>query len=110
MAGTWQASLAVAAGVELRLLLELTNTAEGSFEGIVTSLDQGNARIPCTATTNAPNRVQLKLPKVNSTFAGEISSDGSELQGQWRQGASTLPLAFKRMASAPNLQIGRAHV
>lgn len=96
--GNWQASLTVAPGMQLRLLLEITNTAQGNFEGVMISLDQGNARIPCTATTNVPNRVQLKLPTVGSSFTGELSADGSELQGQWRQGASSLPLAFKRLA------------
>lgn len=104
VAGSWQASLSVSPGIELRLLLELTNSAQGTVEGLMTSLDQGNARIPCTATTNAPNRVQLRLPTVGSSFTGEISPDGSELQGQWRQAASSLPLAFKRLAKTPDLR------
>lgn len=104
LTGSWQASLAVSPGVHLRLLLELTNAARGTFAGIMTSLDQGNARIPCTATTNAPTRVQLKLPSVNSSFTGELSPDGSELQGQWRQGASSMTLAFKRLAKPLDLR------
>lgn len=104
LAGSWQASLAVSPGVHLRLLLELTNAAPGSFAGIVTSLDQGNARIPCTAITNTPTQIQLNLPSVKGSFTGELSPNGSELQGQWRQGASSAPLAFKRLAKPPDLR------
>jgi hypothetical protein len=51
LAGHWQGSLKPTPVTELRLALELTNSATGQLGGALISVDQGNARIPLTALT-----------------------------------------------------------
>ncbi|MFN7731174.1 MAG: alpha/beta hydrolase family protein, partial [Pirellula sp.] len=40
--------------------------------------------------------VVLEVPGVQGTFRGKLSEDGSELQGQWKQGLLPLKLQLKR--------------
>jgi hypothetical protein len=45
LSGRWEGTLA-GGGASLRLSLDVTRTADGIFLGVLTSVDQGNARIP----------------------------------------------------------------
>ena len=103
LAGHWQGSLKATAVVELRLGLEITNAISGKPEGVMVSLDQGNARIPITALTEKDGVVHLETKSIGGIFDGKFSSDGSELTGEWKQGGQTMPLVFKRLAKEAKL-------
>jgi hypothetical protein len=102
LGGYWQASLKPSPVIELRLVLELTNSPAGKLGGVMISVDQGKARIPVTALTEQDGAVHLETRSVGGTFDGKLSADGSEMQGTWQQGGGKLPLAFRRLAKAPN--------
>lgn len=101
--GHWQGSLKPTPVIELRLVLEITNTPAGEPGGVMVSADQGGARIPITALTEKEGRVSFETKSVGGTFDGSLSADGSEIDGSWRQGGNVLPLTFKRLAGAPKL-------
>lgn len=102
LAGHWQGSLQPTPLIELRLVLEITNAA-GALSGVMISVDQGGARIPITQLSEQEGAVRLEAQSVGGCYAGNLSSDGSEIAGTWKQGGGSLPLAFKRLATAPTL-------
>jgi pimeloyl-ACP methyl ester carboxylesterase len=102
--GHWQGSLKPSPVLELRLALEITNTTAGGLGGIMVSVDQGNARIPITMLTEKAGAVHLETKSVGGVFDGKLSSDGSEIAGDWKQGGQTMPLVFKRLAKAASLE------
>ncbi len=102
LAGDWQASLKPSPVVELRLVLEITNTPAGQPAGVIVSVDQGGTRIPVTALKEKDGVVRLETSRVGGTFDGKLSADGSEIAGEWRQGGGKAPLIFKRLDKAPN--------
>lgn len=102
LAGDWQASLKPSPVVELRLVLEITNTPAGQPTGVIVSVDQGGTRIPVTALQEKDGVVRLETSSVGGTFDGKLSADGSEIAGEWRQGGGKAPLIFKRLDKAPN--------
>jgi hypothetical protein len=104
LVGHWQGSIKPSAVIELRLALEITNTAAGSPSGIMVSMDQGNARIPITALTEKAGVVHLEAKSVGGVFDGKLNSDGSEIAGDWKQGGQTTPLVFKRLAKAASVE------
>lgn len=101
LVGYWQASLKPSPGIELRLVLEVTNTPASQLAGVMVSVDQGNVRIPVTGLTEKSGAVHIEVASVGGTFDGKLSADGSEISGDWKQGGGTLPLAFKRLEKAP---------
>ncbi|PYK59881.1 MAG: hypothetical protein DME21_12345 [Verrucomicrobia bacterium] len=44
-----------------------------------------------------------ELKKIGGTYDGKMSKDGSEITGDWKQGDQSLPLVFKRLEKAPEL-------
>jgi hypothetical protein len=99
LAGDWEGTLDTGAG-ELRLTLHIAKTDDGLYLGKLATLDQGDAEIPVgKATVDGPS-VTLDFPLVSASFKGELSADGSQLEGTWTQG-DPLPLTFNRTGKAP---------
>ena len=103
LAGFWQGSLKPMAGVELRLLLEITNSPENKLEGVLVSLDQGNARVPMNVLTLETNVVHFETKSINGIFDGDLSADGAEIEGDWQQLGRGNPVTFLRLDKAPKL-------
>lgn len=104
LAGHWQGSLKVTPVIELRLALEITNSASGKPGGLMVSLDQGGSRVPLTALTEQVGAVHLETKSIGGAFDGKLSSDGGEIVGDWQQGGKSLPLVFKRLTKAAKLE------
>ena len=101
--GHWQGSLKPMPAIELRLALEIASANAEKPEGVLVSLDQGNARIPISALTEKDGTVHLEAKSIGGVFDGKLNGDGSELAGQWQQGGTTFPLVFKRVAKEVSL-------
>jgi murein DD-endopeptidase MepM/ murein hydrolase activator NlpD len=95
--GSWQGTLD--AGQKLRLALTLTKNPDGTYSGLLDSLDQGST-IPIDVVTVTGDSVRLELKTVGAVFEGKLNAERSELTGQFSQGGSVLPLTFKRSSSA----------
>ncbi len=102
LVGYWQGSLKPSPVIELRLVLEVTNTPAGQPTAVIVSVDQGKVRIPVTALTEKGGTVHLETSSVGGVFDGKVSADGSEIDGTWKQGGGESPLIFKRLEKAPN--------
>lgn len=103
LVGHWQGSIKPTPVIELRLALDITNSAGGVPGGVIVSLDQGNARIPITTLTEKAGAVHLEVKSVGGSFDGKLNDDGSEIAGDWKQSGQTTPLVFKRLAKALSL-------
>lgn len=97
LAGRWLGAIAPGPNMELRLALELAADAAGKVSGVLVSLDQGKARIPLGDLSEAAGQVDFKVPRVNGSFTGKLSADGSEIAGEWSQNGQGTPLVFKRL-------------
>lgn len=104
LAGYWQASFRPAPGFELRIVLDITRTSAGTYEGLLISVDQGQARIPITSLTEDAGKVAMKVAKVRANYEGTLKADGSEIAGEWQQGGPKQPLVFKRLPTAPDFR------
>jgi uncharacterized protein len=104
LAGHWVGALKATPVIELRLALEVTKSATGTFEATIFSLDQGGAAIPVTELTDTAGAITMKIPKIGGTYEGKMSADGSEFVGEWQQAGPKLPLTFKRVAQAATLK------
>ena len=107
LTGHWLGSLMAGPGVQLRLTLEITRTAAGKMEGVLTSVDQGNARIPLSALSVKDGVVHLEATSIGAMFDGKLDPAGSEIGGDWKQGGASLPLVFKRQTQPANFSVNR---
>ncbi|HEY5911856.1 MAG TPA: alpha/beta fold hydrolase [Verrucomicrobiae bacterium] len=102
--GHWQGSIKPTPIIELRLVLELTNAAGDALAGTLTSVDQGSAKFAVSSVTTNGQNLHLEAGAVGGVFDGTFSHDGSELAGAWKQAGNSLPLVFKRLATAPTFR------
>jgi uncharacterized protein len=96
--GIWEGALEPGP-VRLRLSLEIRRSSTGSLESVLTSLDQGNSRIPGTVLTSADS-IRIDMAGGAIVFRARIAAMGDSLVGQWFQGPSPLPLVLARVQRA----------
>jgi hypothetical protein len=93
IAGTWEGSL-YAGGTTLRLVVKLSNGADGKATGTLVSVDQGGVELPLAAIVQTGAHLKFLVRAVAGTFEGDLK-DG-QLTGTWSQGPGNLPLVLKR--------------
>jgi pimeloyl-ACP methyl ester carboxylesterase len=99
VAGDWQGTLK-AGGASLRIAVHIAADPDGKLSGTLDSLDQGARGIRLGVITVSDRQVTFTVPAVAGSFEGQLSGDGSTIDGSWTQGAS-LPLVLTRGEPAP---------
>jgi hypothetical protein len=94
LAGIWNGTLDLKER-QMRIVLTLTNHADGTATGTIMSPDGSGVEIPL-AITHKGAAVAINVPSVGITFTGTLKPDASELAGTWTQGDVSLPLTFRR--------------
>ena len=100
--GDWAGTLS-AGPANLRLVLHITASKDGSLSGTLDSIDQGANGIPINSVTLKDGKLSLAVDAVRGTYEGTINKDATEITGTWSQG-QPLDLSFKRaqpQAAAP---------
>jgi pimeloyl-ACP methyl ester carboxylesterase len=94
----WQGVLEVS-GTRLRLILHVSKATDGRLTGSLDSPDQGDAKgLPVDTLTMKDGALHFEMNLIGGVYDGKVTSDGGEIRGEWKQGALTLPLTFKRTA------------
>ena len=93
--GSWLGTLTVP-GTELRVVFHIAEGDDGALTATMDSPDQGANGIPVSEVTFADGHVKLVSAAVGGEFEGDMSEDGSQIVGEWRQGGVTLPLTLER--------------
>jgi uncharacterized RDD family membrane protein YckC len=96
--GRWTAAI-TAGGATKHVMLTLANQPDGTAAGRLIHVDDGGLQIPL-AISQDRSTVTLRATVLPASFGGTLSADGAELSGAWTQGATVLPVTFRR-AEAP---------
>ncbi len=90
--GTWNGAIEFQ-GKKERLVLKLTNQADGSATGSIVDLDGSNVEIPVAISQKASS-VTIEVTSVAASFTGTLN--GADIAGTWNQGPLSLPVTFTR--------------
>jgi CubicO group peptidase (beta-lactamase class C family) len=93
-AGVWSGTLQ-AGPTALRLQLEIGP----DLKAVVTSIDQGNARLPAQGVKADAKSITILIPTVGASYEAELTETGG-LKGRFTQAGQTFPLAMERGAAA----------
>jgi uncharacterized protein len=94
--GTWEGVIDF--GATLHVTLKISNGKDGA-EALMVSIDQGNAQIPVTTITQTGTKLVLNVKAVGGGYEGEMSKDGTQINGTWTQVGMSTPLVFKKAAA-----------
>ncbi|MBM3776207.1 MAG: alpha/beta hydrolase [Acidobacteria bacterium] len=68
------------------------------------SRSQGVAGLPLEQVSQSGSAVRFEISAIGGVFEGKLEEAGTRMTGQWRQGAGSLPLTFRRLEKEPELQ------
>jgi hypothetical protein len=93
IAGDWQGTLKAGAG--LRIILHITKGDNGSWNGMMYSIDQTTDGIKVNSLSLVGSDVKFSVDQVHGSYEGKLSADGGSISGTRTQG-SPLPLELLR--------------
>jgi hypothetical protein len=94
VAGDWQGTLAVGAGV-VRIVVHITKSPEGSLTATMDSPDQGVLGMPVDSIALDGSRLKFTTSAVKGTYEGAVKNNGT-ITGNWLQPPNKTPLDFKK--------------
>lgn len=99
LAGDWEGTLD-AGTAELRLVVHLVASEDGSLSATLDSPDQGAAGLPVQEATFAEGTLILVMPAFGARYEGTLDASGTKLDGTWSQGPGSFPLVLTRSDEA----------
>lgn len=91
--GNWEGGIETPEG-SLTGVFHITTTGDKTTT-MMDSPMQGALNIPTIAKRDGKN-ITFEVPIVSGGFTGEISADGAQISGAWRQNGMEFPLVLKR--------------
>ena len=101
--GIWQGSLSVGQA-KLRLVIKITSLENGALKGTLDSPDQGVTDIPASGVETWGDSVFVMIASIHGAYEGVLGSGKNNLQGTWKQGGMSFPLALARLESIPEIR------
>ncbi len=98
--GSWLGAISLQ-GMELRVLFNITTDSSGVLTATMGSPDQGVAGIPVEDVTLEQRHLRLHVMSAAGIFEGDVSEDGSSIEGEWRQAGMKFPLILTRSDGVP---------
>src|ERR1035437_8710790 len=96
LTGTWQGTLVVPGGKELRLVVKVTKGEGSALRGVFYIIDQGGQSIPANPVTLQGSAMKMSIPGIGGSYEGKLEADGDSITGSFKQGPEPLPLNLKR--------------
>lgn len=100
VSGTWVGTLNTGA-MNLRVVANISEGADGGLEATLDSPDQGTSGIPVNEILLEGRALEMHLSVINARFTGTVADDGTTIEGTWSQGGASLPLTFERTDAPP---------
>lgn len=98
--GNWVGVLAVQ-GLKLRLALRVSSTDDGILIAKLDSIDQGAKDLPVEEIVLEGKVARLSAKRLRLSFTGILDEAGTQIRGEIKQGAATMPLTFERVTAIP---------
>jgi hypothetical protein len=84
-----------AGGATVRLVMTVTNDADGKATARVVNLDEGETELPI-AIVEAGSAISFDAPAVGGSFKGTLDEARATIAGTWRQGSIAATATFSR--------------
>lgn len=96
--GDWQGTLEAGAQ-KLRLVFHIQKGESDTLTATMDSLDQGAMGIPVNSVALENRNLTIRVPNIGMSYTGELSEDGQQIAGIFRQGGGEIPLILHRQTA-----------
>ena len=94
--GTWQGTLHLPNGRDLRTVLKVTKDDKGALAGMFYSIDQSGQGIATNSISFEGGTLKYAIDFISLKYEGKMSADGNSISGTSTQGPGSLALVFER--------------
>lgn len=94
--GTWQGTLHLPNGRDLRTVLKVTKDEKGALKGMFYSIDQSGQGIATNSISFEGGTLKYAIDFISLKYEGKMSADGNSISGTSTQGPGSLALVFER--------------
>jgi non-heme chloroperoxidase len=97
ISGDWQGTLLARQG-PLRTVLKISKSNDGGWSALIYSIDQGpdQGGIRVSSITLQGSNLSYSINRMNGSYEGKLSADGTSIEGNWTQNNGPRQLNFQR--------------
>ena len=96
----WEGTMKVSPGVELRLVVHVSEQEGAGLVGTLDSPDQGANGLKLSSIVIDESRLVFELKDLGARFEGKLNAAKTEAAGTWTQGGGTTPLTLVKKDKA----------
>src|ERR1017187_4230711 len=82
LTGTWQGTLKLPDGRELRTVVKITKADGGALRGIIYSIDQSGQGVPANPIALQGSTGEMSIPGIGGSYEGKLEADGGSITGK----------------------------
>jgi uncharacterized protein len=97
--GTYSGTLQVG-DAQLHIILHLTHNASGELHATLDSLENAVFAVEASSVSLNAGILKFEIHSVGVRYEGRVSLDRQTIDGDWKQGSASLPLAFHQDPAA----------
>ncbi len=94
--GIWEGKLAVAGGIELRLVLKVQKGNDGALSAALVSPDQSPIGIPVSPVGLKDGELNFESKRIGAKYTGKRNKSGTAFDGVFTQMGAKFPLVLKK--------------
>jgi len=96
----WEGTMKVRPGLELRLVVHVSEHEGAELSGTLDSPDQGASGLKISSIKIDQSRLVFELEDLGAKFDGKLNEAKTEAAGSWTQGGGTTPLTLVKKDKA----------
>ncbi len=100
----WEGKMSVGAGMQLRMVFHVLKDDTGKYTGTFDSPDQGAKGLKLDSVTVEKGKMTFEAKALAAKYEGKVDESGTEVLGEWSQGAAKLPLTLKLVSKASEVK------
>ena len=93
--GDWRGTLDTD-GNKLRIVIKVGKLRDGAYAATLASLDQGGEELLASSIGFTNPVVRIDCKQIRGSYVGNLNQAGTDIEGNWEQGGTPLPLNLKR--------------
>lgn len=94
--GIWEGKIAIAGGIELRLVLKVEKGKDGVLKAYLVSPDQSPIGIPIGSIALKDAELSFESKRIGAKYTGKRNKAGTAFEGNFMQSGTKLPLVLKK--------------
>jgi hypothetical protein len=101
--GIWLGTLKIQA-TELRLGITISAADDGTYRGVLNSIDQGGVEVPLDETRLTGDTLEVKSAMLGLNMKGAVYPEKGTWETVFQQGTYVSPLTMKRVDRLPDVK------